>query len=156
MKRRPPRSTRTDTLFPYTTPFRSPRQRAERLADHGLGAAEPAAGGGEAALLRRGEEGAELIERDGVQHISVIQILRIVTYRLLRYIMSPYLSLRNHLIAKGQDNEAPPRRFQHPRLQLGEPSPLGLDRRPAAGDRKSAVSGKRGSVGVDHGGARVY
>src|SRR3546814_5125686 len=84
MKRRPPRSTRTDTLFPYTTPFRSPLQRAERLADHGLGAAEPAAGGGEAALLRRGEEGAELIERDGVQHISVIQILRIVTYRLLR------------------------------------------------------------------------
>src|SRR3546814_13098386 len=25
MIRRPPRSTRTDTLFPYTTPFRSPR-----------------------------------------------------------------------------------------------------------------------------------
>src|SRR3546814_13719473 len=25
MKRRPPRSTRTDTLFPYTTLFRSPR-----------------------------------------------------------------------------------------------------------------------------------
>src|SRR3546814_17902978 len=24
MRRRPPRSTRTDTLFPYTTPFRSP------------------------------------------------------------------------------------------------------------------------------------
>src|SRR3546814_18438016 len=29
MIRRPPRSTRTDTLFPYTTLFRSPR-----LADH--------------------------------------------------------------------------------------------------------------------------
>src|SRR3546814_6965705 len=27
MKRRPPRSTRTDTLFPYTTLFRSPRSR---------------------------------------------------------------------------------------------------------------------------------
>src|SRR3546814_9846710 len=27
MIRRPPRSTRTDTLFPYTTLFRSPRQR---------------------------------------------------------------------------------------------------------------------------------
>src|SRR3546814_15117292 len=26
MKRRPPRSTRTDTLFPYTTLFRSPRR----------------------------------------------------------------------------------------------------------------------------------
>src|SRR3546814_1293712 len=28
MIRRPPRSTRTDTLFPYTTPFRSPRTPA--------------------------------------------------------------------------------------------------------------------------------
>src|SRR3546814_5618649 len=26
MRRRPPRSTRTDTLFPYTTPFRSTQQ----------------------------------------------------------------------------------------------------------------------------------
>src|SRR3546814_15272871 len=40
MIRRPPRSTRTDTLFPYTTLFRSPtavsaavRPAAERLAD---------------------------------------------------------------------------------------------------------------------------
>src|SRR3546814_5175282 len=34
--RRPPRSTRTDTLFPYTTLFRSPRQaigRHDRLCD---------------------------------------------------------------------------------------------------------------------------
>src|SRR3546814_5701049 len=29
MIRRPPRSTRTDTLFPYTTLFRSPEKRAE-------------------------------------------------------------------------------------------------------------------------------
>src|SRR3546814_2220719 len=33
MIRRPPRSTRTDTLFPYTTLFRSPLDRA-LLADH--------------------------------------------------------------------------------------------------------------------------
>src|SRR3546814_8299051 len=32
MIRRPPRSTRTDTLFPYTTLFRSCRRRAFRLA----------------------------------------------------------------------------------------------------------------------------
>src|SRR3546814_14278938 len=31
MIRRPPRSTRTDTLFPYTTLFRSPRHRLPRL-----------------------------------------------------------------------------------------------------------------------------
>src|SRR3546814_1391591 len=30
MIRRPPRSTRTDTLFPYTTLFRSPRLRVPR------------------------------------------------------------------------------------------------------------------------------
>src|SRR3546814_13148836 len=30
MIRRPPRSTRTDTLFPYTTLFRSPRTRRDR------------------------------------------------------------------------------------------------------------------------------
>src|SRR3546814_20014338 len=30
MIRRPPRSTRTDTLFPYTTLFRSPRQPRRR------------------------------------------------------------------------------------------------------------------------------
>src|SRR3546814_2800496 len=31
MRRRPPRSTRTDTLFPYTTLFRSPVHRAAVL-----------------------------------------------------------------------------------------------------------------------------
>src|SRR3546814_14918801 len=31
MIRRPPRSTRTDTLFPYTTLFRSEAQRVEQL-----------------------------------------------------------------------------------------------------------------------------
>src|SRR3546814_2436529 len=31
MIRRPPRSTRTDTLFPYTTPFRSPAARTAGL-----------------------------------------------------------------------------------------------------------------------------
>src|SRR3546814_2801548 len=46
MRRRPPRSTRTDTLFPYTTLFRSsqlagvsdtPRLDAELLMAHALG-----------------------------------------------------------------------------------------------------------------------
>src|SRR3546814_12855957 len=34
MIRRPPRSTRTDTLFPYTTLFRSLHQTGEREAAH--------------------------------------------------------------------------------------------------------------------------
>src|SRR3546814_4355378 len=33
MIRRPPRSTRTDTLFPYTTLFRSPLEPAPELSD---------------------------------------------------------------------------------------------------------------------------
>src|SRR3546814_18288895 len=33
MKRRPPRSTRTDTLFPYPTLFRSPPRRYALVAD---------------------------------------------------------------------------------------------------------------------------
>src|SRR3546814_1970883 len=37
MSRRPPRSTRTDTLFPYTTLFRSPGARLDQLCR----AAEP-------------------------------------------------------------------------------------------------------------------
>src|SRR3546814_1058592 len=37
MIRRPPRSTRTDTLFPYTTLFRSNANRAKRnTADHNI------------------------------------------------------------------------------------------------------------------------
>src|SRR3546814_3703082 len=36
MIRRPPRSTRTDTLFPYTTLFRSLRPILAQLADHQL------------------------------------------------------------------------------------------------------------------------
>src|SRR3546814_3823133 len=35
MKRRPPRSTRTDTLFPYTTRFRSRRGETERRPSRG-------------------------------------------------------------------------------------------------------------------------
>src|SRR3546814_18308450 len=34
MIRRPPRSTRTDTLFPYTTLFRSVQKRIEKLGQH--------------------------------------------------------------------------------------------------------------------------
>src|SRR3546814_4812323 len=40
MRRRPPRSTRTDTLFPYTTLFRSPRND-RAVACHRYPAAHP-------------------------------------------------------------------------------------------------------------------
>src|SRR3546814_9928695 len=55
MIRRPPRSTRTDTLFPYTTLFRSDRAwqfcEQEGVSDHG-GSAE-SEGTGQAAFFRR-------------------------------------------------------------------------------------------------------
>src|SRR3546814_19887211 len=37
MRRRPPRSTRTDTLFPYTTLFRSPHATSQERARAALG-----------------------------------------------------------------------------------------------------------------------
>src|SRR3546814_15415515 len=40
MKRRPPRSTRTDTLFPYTTLFRSYTRRVGGPADDGEGSGD--------------------------------------------------------------------------------------------------------------------
>src|SRR3546814_9253142 len=55
--RRPPRSTRTDTLFPYTTLFRSPQdpargRRAPRCS--GAGPAAPHRGDGDARRRARG------------------------------------------------------------------------------------------------------
>src|SRR3546814_2706821 len=41
MRRRPPRSTRTDTLFPYTTLFRSGRDLGETLIRAGLAIPQP-------------------------------------------------------------------------------------------------------------------
>src|SRR3546814_5011958 len=86
MIRRPPRSTRTDTLCPYTTLFRSPRKRARlhgaahkrecpprhpparnrRSPAHRLSAGAPAGGGGVSA---RSEE-----------HTSELQSLMRISY----------------------------------------------------------------------------
>src|SRR3546814_11453547 len=45
MIRRPPRSTRTDTLFPYTTLFRSPHDVARRCRSAGILRDPPRPGG---------------------------------------------------------------------------------------------------------------
>src|SRR3546814_7824518 len=77
MIRRPPRSTRTDTLFPYTTLFRSQRrpttapeeigavevlEPGDRLAYRGLGAAEEISCGREAFGLHDFQKHLELVE----------------------------------------------------------------------------------------------
>src|SRR3546814_13736816 len=52
MIRRPPRSTRTDTLFPYTTLFRSLRPSDENVLGVGCPQEPPAVGGVDARAVR--------------------------------------------------------------------------------------------------------
>jgi len=52
------------------------------LADHRLGTPQLAPSGGEAALLGGGDEGAELVERDGIEHVSLQAMDIIEIYRL--------------------------------------------------------------------------
>src|SRR3546814_11822441 len=66
MIRRPPRSTRTDTLFPYTTLFRSVAARTDPNSRHGLGLF----------LVERGMEGFERSE----EHTSELQSLMRISY----------------------------------------------------------------------------
>src|SRR3546814_4143117 len=63
MIRRPPRSTRTDTLFPYTTLFRSPGPKAR------IGCCAWKEGSGSKARARRSEE-----------HTSELQSLMRISY----------------------------------------------------------------------------
>src|SRR3546814_10026163 len=71
MIRRPPRSTRTDTLFPYTTLFRSPLPVRDRTAGHfywGGSLLRP-----EHQLLARAEKRSE-------EHTSELQSLMRISY----------------------------------------------------------------------------
>src|SRR3546814_11313965 len=53
MIRRPPRSTRTDTLFPYTTLFRSPGLMKTPMVERSAGMAAEYAGGDIDAMWRK-------------------------------------------------------------------------------------------------------
>src|SRR3546814_15315673 len=62
MIRRPPRSTRTDTLFPYTTLFRSGRRpggSSEAVDEHQFGVVE-----------RLDDDRADIAERDAVARVD--------------------------------------------------------------------------------------
>src|SRR3546814_10501398 len=80
MIRRPPRSTRTDTLFPYTTLFRSGRARPVQPAprpfySHSATAARPAA----SIRFRGRHEPAPRTERSE-EHTSELQSLMRISY----------------------------------------------------------------------------
>src|SRR3546814_6760446 len=76
MLRRPPRSTRTDTLLPYTTLFRSGQQRAGVPADAGAGSP----GAKPRAHLRH--LGPHRLDRAGrsEEHTSELQSLMRISY----------------------------------------------------------------------------
>src|SRR3546814_10753938 len=79
MIRRPPRSTRTDTLFPYTTLFRSCRRPS------GGGAAPRSRGRGLSLYVAQGESGRNPAdrgspERRSEEHTSELQSLMRSSY----------------------------------------------------------------------------
>src|SRR3546814_5576244 len=85
MIRRPPRSTRTDTLFPYTTLFRSvpvddPRRQPIGGDDHGRARARGRAQDrGRIQLLPRGADDARRLGRSE-EHTSELQSLMRISY----------------------------------------------------------------------------
>src|SRR3546814_12049031 len=75
MIRRPPRSTRTDTLFPYTTLFRSSGARHD--PQHAGHAAVPVPGRAARVL---GIRGARRLDRRSEEHTSELQSLMRISY----------------------------------------------------------------------------
>src|SRR3546814_5682153 len=85
MIRRPPRSTRTDTLFPYTTLFRSlaqrPHQRRVGARRRGAAAQQDRITGfqGETESVH-GDIGAALVDDRSEEHTSELQSLMRISY----------------------------------------------------------------------------
>src|SRR3546814_2488626 len=85
MIRRPPRSTRTDTLFPYTTLFRSPHgaARPDRADRRGIAALPRPRGRGVAAVSRyddRQRDARACGSARSEEHTSELQSLMRISY----------------------------------------------------------------------------
>src|SRR3546814_5598026 len=80
MIRRPPRSTRTDTLFPYTTLFRSAAGRTAQGAAQGL--SDPVYGqrDGRELAPARGPDRQEMGRVRSEEHTSELQSLMRISY----------------------------------------------------------------------------
>src|SRR3546814_9567134 len=76
MIRRPPRSTRTDTLFPYTTLFRSPGEHALQPARDETGAQRLGGGLGQSDL----SDGTHVHPPRSEEHTSELQSLMRISY----------------------------------------------------------------------------
>src|SRR3546814_18407094 len=116
MIRRPPRSTRTDTLFPYTTLFRSvERKLAIELVVVLRGVGEIAVGGRLVACRERGAAGPVIalgpgLRRTGGVAIGVEQARRLCrTVQILERDLARAPGERGVLVAHAE------RRFAHPR-----------------------------------------
>src|SRR3546814_20654988 len=123
MIRRPPRTTRTDTRFPYTTLFRSPILEQPMAEQDTRNPAEI-----EQEIERTQDEMSRTVDRIGDQ-------------------LTPR-NLLNSLLDKAEENDI----TECSIVDGARRNPLDLGRIAAGGrDRKSAVWVKRGSVGVGHG-----
>src|SRR3546814_1999819 len=86
MIRRPPRSTRTDTLLPYTTLFRSPEPQRRRPPMNEKRHYATVAPAGEPYIARVGDatiarsERAMLLEERSEEHTSELQSLMRISY----------------------------------------------------------------------------
>src|SRR3546814_1110588 len=88
MIRRPPRSTRTDTLFPYTTLFRSRIAQAAHAQRHVDALADQVAAGivhdnvdiERRMLAKEGRQGGDHIEARSEEHTSELQSLMRISY----------------------------------------------------------------------------
>src|SRR3546814_5980392 len=81
MKRRPPRTTRADTLFPYTTLFRSTHQFLHQVATEKQLAAHQY--GGEQPVQHRGfpfDESVVMEQQRSEEHTSELQSLMRISY----------------------------------------------------------------------------
>src|SRR3546814_3362068 len=97
MIRRPPRSTRTDTLFPYTTLFRSlqePRVSSKK-GDYGLGSALWLVGAG--IWCRRIGQGI-MEELRSEEHTSELQSLMRISYAVFCLKKKIKLTDKTHII----------------------------------------------------------
>src|SRR3546814_4195881 len=84
MIRRPPRSTRTDTLFPYTTLFRSPAgagmRNGRRQSATGVANIARQRAAARAAIRYRGGTGRARLACRSEEHTSELQSLMRISY----------------------------------------------------------------------------